>query len=373
MTTPVDAGAGTREAAPRVVLIAPWPPPVGGMAVQAQGLVRALRKRGIPVDVVPTNARLGPLSRVRGLRGLVNLAVFLARLVLAIPRADVLHVLSASGLSFFLFTGPVVVLGRLAGRRVVVNYRGGLARSFLERRGRFALPILRRCHRLVVPSGYLEAVFVAHGFRPVVIPNYVDLERHRFRSPKPRGQRMLVARSLEPMYDVDRAVEAFQRVRRRFPAAELLIAGTGSQHASLASRIRTEGIEGVTLLGRVANESMPGLLDEADLMLNPSRVDNMPISILEAFASGVPVVSTRAGGVVHLIEHGRNGLLADVGDARGLAACVIRMFRRPGRGAEMARAGRTVAESLDLKVVAASWEGVYREELAGLPARCAGP
>jgi len=339
------------------------------MAVQARGLAGALRARGIPVDVVPTNARLGPLSRVRGLRGLVNLGIFLGRLVLAIPRADVIHVLAASGLSFFLFTGPVVFLGRLAGRRVVINYRGGLAASFLERRGRFALPVLRRGHRLVVPSAYLGAVFSACGLRPEVIPNYVELARYRFRSPKPEGQRVLVARSLEPMYDVGRAIDAFLRVRRRFPAAELLIAGTGSEHGALESRLRTEGIEGVTLLGRVPNETMPALLERADLALNPSRVDNMPISILEAFASGVPVVSTRAGGVVHLIEHGRNGLLADVGDDRGLAACVLRIFRRPELGVELARAARTVVEPLDLEAVVTFWETLYQEETRKLGAR----
>ena len=126
--------------------------------------------------------------------------------------------------------------------------------------------------------------------------DYVDLERYRFRSSKPKGERILVARSLEPMYDVGTAIEAFQRVRRRFPAAELLVAGTGSRQASLETRVRVEEIQGVTFLGRVENESMPALLGRADVVLNPSRVDNMPISIPTKYRSFTLFISNSTDG-----------------------------------------------------------------------------
>ncbi|MBN2492756.1 MAG: glycosyltransferase family 4 protein [Planctomycetes bacterium] len=348
----------------RVLLVAPWPPPEGGMAVQARGLAAALRERGVAVVVVPTNVGLGPLARVRGLRGAVNLWVFLVRLLLAVRRVDVVHVLAASGLSFFLFAAPAVLAGRLAGRRVIVNYRGGLAEPFLERRIRWVRPVLARCHRLVVPSAYLEEIFRRHGFAPEVVPNYIALARFAPAAAAREGARILVTRNLEPIYGVAHAIDAFAHVRRRFARAELVIAGTGSERTALEARVRAQDIGGVTFLGRVANEAIPALYAGADLALNPALVDNMPISVLEAFAAGVAVVSTRAGGVSCLVEDRRTGMLVEPGDVRGLAAAILRLLRRPAHRRALARAGRRHVEAFDLPRVVAAWEAIYREEAA---------
>jgi len=337
------------------------------MAVQARGLAAALAAGGTPVRVVPTNVPLGCLSRIPVVRGVLNLGVFLLRLLAATMRSDVVHILACSGLSFFLFTAPTVVLGRLLGRRVVVNYRGGLAESFLERRRTWVRAVLRRCHRLVVPSGYLEAVFIRFGLEPEVVPNFVDLDR--FSGPvEGGGSRILVTRNLEPMYGIDTALDAFQLLRRRMPGAELILAGTGSLKSALEKRVERDNIQGVAFLGRVEAEAIPALYARADVALNPSRVDNMPISILEAFAAGVPVVSTRAGGIPHLVTDGVSGLLAEVGDARGLAARLLRCLRRPDLAQGLARAGRASVEPFSLEAVRKAWQSVYRQE-AGLVAK----
>ena len=339
------------------------------MAVQARGLVEGLRQRGVVARVVATNVPLGIVGRVRGLRGVVNLVIFLWRLLMAVWRVDVIHVLAASGLSFFLFAVPSIGLGRLTGRRVVVNYRGGLAESFLERRLRWVKPALRRCHRLVVPSAYLEAIFRRFGFPAEVIPNYIDLGRFSGRPPESpatpgRRFRILVARNLEPMYGLDTALDAFCLIQRHVPEVEMHLAGTGGQETALRVRVQREGLDAVRFLGRVPNEQMPSVYARADLVLNPTRVDNMPISVLEAWASGVPLVSTRAGGVVHLVEHGVNGWLAEVGDARGLAAGLLRIMRSPALATRLARAGRMAVRCLDRPRVVDAWIQVYRVETA---------
>ena len=337
------------------------------MAVQARGLAHALAEAGTPVTVVPTNVSLGPLAWIRGARGIVNLCIYLLRLLVALPRADVVHIMAASGLSFFLFTVPAVLLGRIAGRRVLVNYRGGLAESFLHRRGRWVLPVLKLCHRLIVPSGFLKEVFDRVGLRPEVVPNYIDLAR--FSSPsepgdgaEQHGPRILVTRTLEPIYNIGAALDAFRRVSSRIPGAELIIAGDGSLRRSLEKRVKEENLSGVTFLGRVDATRIPELYSRADLALNPTNVDNMPISVLEAFAAGVPVVSTRAGGVSYLITHQVNGLLAEVGDARGLAACMLKVLRQPEMAKRLASAGRAFVESFSLEVVRVTWQSLYRQE-----------
>ncbi len=351
-------------AEPRVALVAPWPPPEGGMAVQARGLRDALVAAGTPVEVVPTNVGLGPIGRVRGLRGIVNLVIFLARLVWTVPRVDVVHVLSASGLTFFLFTAPAVVVGRIAGRRVVVNYRGGLAESFLARRSRSAGWFLRRAHRLVVPSGFLDAIFRRHGHAPEILPNYIDVDRFDAPPDRTGDPRLLVTRNLEPIYNVGLAIDALAIVRKRIAGATLWIAGTGSERDALAARARAAGVGGaVHFLGRVPNDDVPSHYATASIAVNPTNVDNMPISVLEAFAAGVPVVSTRAGGVPFLVDDGVDGLLVDVGDAPALAAACIRVLEDPALAERLVDAGRARVEGFRIARVVEAWQRLYRSEV----------
>lgn len=312
--------------------------------------------------MVPTNIGLGPLGAVRGLRGLINLGVFLARLAVAVPRARVVHVFACSGLSFFLFAAPAVAWARLTGRRVIVNYRGGLADSFLARRGRWVRPLLRRAHRLVVPSGFLQQVFARHGFATEVLPNYVDLGR--FEGVRARGgvPRIVVTRNLEPIYRVHDALEVFARVRAAWPQAELVVAGDGSERAALEAAVQAAGLAGVRFLGRVDNARIAEVYAGADVMLNPTGVDNMPVSVLEAFAAGVPVVSTAAGGVPFLVEDGVTGLLAGVGDVAGLTAAVRRVLEDDGLAERLVSAARERVSAFALERVTAAWRELYRAE-----------
>jgi glycosyltransferase involved in cell wall biosynthesis len=214
----------------------------------------------------------------------------------------------------------------------------------------------------VVPSRFLEEIFGRHGLSAEVLPNYVDLGRFAEVAARSGRPRIVVTRNLEPIYRVHDAVEVFRRVRERWPEAELVIAGEGSERPALERRAREVGLTGLRFLGRVDNARIAEVYQGADVMLNPTGVDNMPVSVLEAFAAGVPVVSTCAGGVPFLVEDGVNGLLADVGDVSGLTALVNRVLGEPSLGAKLASAGRESAAAFALERVTAAWRDLYREE-----------
>src|SRR5690606_24095526 len=112
---------------------------------------------------------------------------------------------------------------------------------------------------------------------------------------------VIVTRNLEPIYDIATALEAFALLRQRFPAAVMTIAGEGPERAHLVKRVEALGIAGqVEFAGRLDRAEVAALYQSADLMMNPSTVDNMPNSVLEAYASGVPVVSTNVGGIPYI-------------------------------------------------------------------------
>lgn len=315
---------------PVICLVSELPPPPGGMAVQAEMLGAGLRQQGHEVINVPTNALAHDSAwrRVPLLRGMVNLSLFLSRLWPACFRADVVHVFSHSYLSFFLFTFPAVAAGKVTGKHVIIHYHGGAAGAFLKRWFWLARLALESADMIVVPSGFLAAVFMRHRLRTHEVPNILPVDSLLFRERSPLRPHVIMARHLEPDYNIACGLRAFSILRQSYPDAMLTIAGDGSEEAMLTSLCRDLGIsDSVNFTGNVENTKMKMLYDRADIYLNSSRVDNQPVSILEAFACGLPVVSTAVGGIPYMARHGEDALLAPDNDHAQLAAHIISLLQ----------------------------------------------
>jgi len=102
--------------------------------------------------------------------------------------------------------------------------------------------------------------------------------------------------------------------------------------------------DSITLLGNVDPQEMPAHLASADIFVNPSVVDNYPNSILEAFASGLPVVTTSAGGIPYLVRNDKNGLMVSPGDCRGMAEAMIQLGRDFQLCLRLAKGGKETAK-----------------------------
>ncbi|QBE63589.1 glycosyltransferase family 4 protein [Pseudoduganella lutea] len=350
-------------------LVGPLPPPSGGMANQTLQLAALLRGEGIDVETVQVNAPYQPAwaGRIKGLRALARLLPYLVALWRAAGRVQVFHVMANSGWSWHLFAVPAIWIAHLRGKPVVVNYRGGEADGFLSRARRWVAPSLARTDAVIVPSGFLEAVFGKYGFATQVVPNIVNLER--FSSARETqtgaGPRLLVARNLEPIYDNATALRAIVLVRERHPDATLVIAGSGPLREELERLAEELGIAGaVTFTGRVDNAAMAALYRNADVMLNPSLVDNTPNSVLEALACGVPVVSTHVGGVPYLVEDGRTALLVPPNAPEAMAAAVLRLATEPSLAASLRENGLRHVQQFTWSSVRPRLLAVYQHVLA---------
>jgi glycosyltransferase involved in cell wall biosynthesis len=354
-----------RSRAPRLCVVGPLPPPPGGMANQCEQLVRLLRQEGLDVQLVRTNAPYRPAwaGRLPVLRALFRLVPYLMRLWVAIGRAEVVHVLANSGWAWHLCAAPAIWIARWRGTPVIVNYRGGKADEFLAAAPAHVSTALAAAALRVTPSAFLQRVFERHGLNAEVIPNIIDLSRF---AATPRRQvgaapHLVVTRHLEAIYDIATALRAFAEVRKVVAGARLSIAGTGPELPRLRALAAELGVlDAVRFLGRIDNADIPAVYASADCVLNSSTVDNMPISILEAFASGVPVVSTDAGGIPDMVEHGRSGLLVAVGDHAGLAREVLRVLHDPALAGALVQAGRAEAERYRWERVRDQWLAAYR-------------
>jgi glycosyltransferase involved in cell wall biosynthesis len=343
-------------------MIAASPRIVGGHSVQAGALAAHLRGEGVAVEAIDIDRRLPRrpawLRRTRGVRTLVNESLYLVALR-RVARADVVHVFSASYWSFLLAPVPAMLAGRLAGRRVVLHYHSGELADHLATWGWRVHPWLRLADDLVVCSEFQRAIFARYGYDSRVIPNVIDLSRFVFRERFTLAPAFVCTRNLERHYGVDVVIDVFARIQSRRADATLIVAGTGSQEASLKARAARLGISGVSFVGAVDPSAMPALLDGADIFLNASRIDNQPVSILEALASGLPVVSTGVGGIGELIADDRTGSIVPIDDSQAMADAACALLARPAWALSMAQQGREQAQRFTWAAVREQWADVY--------------
>jgi hypothetical protein len=156
---------------------------VGGQAVQAQRLLEYLRREPhLQVELQPIAPRFFPrLQRVRYVRTALTTVKYVFDLFRRVPRADIVHVFSASYFAFLLSAVPAIVTARLFRKKVILNYRSGEAERFFRGWGRHCLRIVRLADEVVSPSGYLVDVFEQFGIRARSIFNVIDIGTFRFR------------------------------------------------------------------------------------------------------------------------------------------------------------------------------------------------
>jgi len=267
---------------------------------------------------------------------------------------------------------PLVV--SLHGSDVYVAERHGLAAAAARR-------VFRRAAWVTACSADLGDRAVALGARPdrtSVVPYGVDTTRFKPDEAARAGERarLGVDERTALVFAVGRLVrkkgfeyllEATARLAERRPAVTLALAGGGDLDEELRRRAATLGIAGrVRFLGTVAQDRVPALLAAADVAAVPSvrddqgNVDGLPNVVMEALASGTPLVATPAGGIAQVVEDGETALVVPERDAAALAGAIEALLGDPDRRAAMGRRARALVEArYTWARTAADFDAVY--------------
>lgn len=357
--------ASTEKWPSKLCLVGPLPPPAGGMAAQTAQLARLLENEGVSVSLVQVNT---PHSgqwwgHIQGLRAFIRLVPYLTKLWRAIGQSQVVHIMANSGWSWHLFAAPAVWIAHIRGVPSVINYRGGGAGHFLTHSNALIKPTLRRTSALIFPSSFLQIVFEKHGYVGHVVPNIVDLSRFsgKREKPAPTVPRLIITRNLETIYGIDTAINALPRILGHYPDATLTIAGSGEERSNLESLTKNLGLEKhVKFLGSLNREQIVELYAQADVLLNPSRVDNMPNSLLESLACGVPIVSTDVGGIPYMVQHEKTALLVRSDDSHGLACETIRILEDTELRERLINNGLQEIRHYGWDSIAELWKSAYK-------------
>jgi glycosyltransferase involved in cell wall biosynthesis len=379
-----DNSSRAAERPIRVLLTAPSLDILGGQAVQAKRLLDELRREPrIRITYLPVNPRLpGPfraLQRVKYLRTIATLLVFTSRLIREALRHDVLHTFSASNYSFLLTAAPVILTGRLCGRKTIVHYHDGRARAHLAHWRTARLLLL--AGRIVTPSGYLVKVFAEYGYAAQSIFNNLDLEQFPYRERTRPRPVFLHNRGLEELYNVPCTLRAFAIVQARYPEASLTIAHDGPMRAALEVLARKLELRHVIFCGKVPLERVPELYQAADIYLTSPNIDNMPGSLLECYAAGLPVVATAAGGIPLIARDEETALLVKPDDHAAMARAIFRLLEEEGLAPRLARAAFLESKRYSWQALRRQWLDLYSElarpalgeRVWGPPVRTPGP
>lgn len=271
------------------------------------------------------------------------------------------------------FGGPSFVvediassIARAAGQRIVMILRGGNMPAFINRYPAWFHRVLDRADALIVPSEYLARVMRRYNYACSVIPNIIEIDAYPYRRRSHLQPRLFWMRAFRrEAYNPAMAVRVLARLRKVKPDATLLM---GGQYGPAMQEVQ----ELANRLGVSAAVRFPGFLDmpaklreanSADIFVHTNYIDNMPVSVVEAFALGLPVVATHVGGIGDLVSHEYNGLLVPADADAAMVDAILRLLGDSELGRRLADNGRRLAEICDWQYVRPQLEAVFESAL----------
>lgn len=335
----------------KVLIVATSTRVIGGQSIQAKRLLDAFANDpGVEMSFLPNNPET-PLRDVKYLRTVFASLKFWWSLLRTVYKADVVQVFSSATTGYIIATLPPLVVAKLYGKKIVLNYHSGELENHIESWKKTALPTMRKFDEIVVPSQFLVDVYAKYGLHAGAIFNFVDASSFKFTARERFRPVFLSNRNFEAHYNVSDILRAFQIIQKRFPEAALFIAGFGTEEARLRHLAEELKLENTEFVGKISNAEMARLYEKTDVYLNSSIVDNMPLSIIEAFSSGLPVVSYATGGIPYLVENEQTGLLVAPHDFEALARRAIFLL-------ENQEFTKKIVAKARAEVVKYSWENV---------------
>lgn len=257
------------------------------------------------------------------------------------------------------------VLGRFFRHSVVMVLHGGALPAFMDRHPRWARRVLARAHCLVAPSEYLAGTLQRMGFHPEIIPNSIDPLAYRYRHRTQLEPRILWMRAFHPIYRPELAIRSLKVVLDHYPSALLTLAGQDKGMLQDLDRLanQLEVNDHIRFIGFLDAQAKRREFDRHDIFLNTSSIDNMPLTLLEAAASGLPIVTTRVGGIEATFHDRKDCLFVDCPAPDEIATHILSLLSSPEISRHLSSQGRALAERFFVPRIAPLWMATFREVL----------
>lgn len=215
----------------------------------------------------------------------------------------------------------------------------------------------------VAPSLYLMEAFKQEGYTNLAyIPNTIALDRYPFKLRQQPKAKLLWVRSFAEIYNPMLALHLVEELLRKDMAVELCMVGPEKDRSFERCRTYAESHHlPVTFTGKLDKQAWIALSKDFDIFINTTNFDNTPVSVIEAMALGLPVVSTDVGGIPFLLAHQKDALLVPPEDVFAMEAAVLRLINEPEEAIQLAQAARAKVEDFDWGRVKHSWNSLLND------------
>ncbi len=310
----------------------------------------ALRLKASGWSVITTSCRPGRLGR---------LSDFLLTVWRCRSQYDVAHVDVYSGLAF-VWAELVCWALRMVKKPYVLTLRGGNLPSFTQKTGERVPRLLQSSPIVTTPSAYLFEQMRSYHNELVLLPNPLDLEKYSFKHRAYPAPKLVWLRAFHDIYNPSLAVQVVAQLEQDFPDIRLVMMGPnkgdGSFEKAKSLALQLGVADRLTCMGPVTKDEIPQLLNEGDIFLNTPRVDNTPVSVLEAMACGLCIVSTNVGGIPYLLEDESDALLVPTDDAAAMAKAVSQFLTKNNLAEQLSTNARRKVEQFDWSMILPRWE-----------------
>lgn len=299
----------------------------------------------------------------------INQAARLAEIVLTLIRGyqtfDIVILEVYSGL-YFILASIVGILCKIFKLPLVMVLHGGNLPKFIHKYPHWTKRILNLADHLIAPSPFLAEKIGAWGYEIQVIPNVINTGFYPYRERSKVLPRLIWMRSFHQIYNPEMAVKVLANLRQSEPEATLTMAGSDKGlEGKIKLMVEEMGLsDAVRFVGFLDLKKKLKEFSNADIYINTNQIDNMPVSVVEARALGLPVVATNVGGLPYLIEHGENGLLVESEDVDSMVKNIKILLDNPDLTRKISRNGRKLAEYSDWKSVRQDFETMIKKVLS---------
>ncbi len=296
-------------------------------------------------------------SRIARLIGMIS-TIWRKRNHYEIAQVDVY-----SGNAFFWAEASCWALRR-AGKPYVLTLHGGNLPSFSNKWPQRVRHLLNSAAAVTCPSPFLLQKFRSIRNDLILMPNPLEVSSFPFvhrKNPKPN---LIWLRAFHEIYNPVLAPKVIDFVRRIFPDVHLKMGGPVKDESSflkmkkVAKELSVE--DRIEITGPISRANIAGFLNQGDIFLNTTNFDNTPVSLLEAMACGLCVVSTDVGGIPYLLKDGEDALLVPGNNAQAMSAAITRLLTEPELASTISKNARTAAEKFDWSKIMPHWESLFQ-------------
>jgi len=239
---------------------------------------------------------------------------------------------------------------------------GGNLPDRLHKNPKVIASFINNAHTVVSPSDYLSATFAKAGYRKIIkINNFIELENYPFLERTTLKPKLLWVRSFAQIYNPQMAVHVLKKLQKKYPDASLTMIGPEKDGSQESCKIQAKELKlEVNFTGLLSKKQWVDLSEQHDIFINTTGFDNLPVSLIEAMALGLPVVSTNVGGIPYLIENDLNGKLVPYNDVEKMAGSIDYLISHPIETASIIAKARETIESYSWSKVSQQWNSLLQ-------------